>query len=136
MNVYLLDTNVCIRILNGTHEGVIGRFSAESPATVRLCSVVKCELLYGARKINQLAQLINNLELFFAPMASLPFDDRAAEHYGMIRADLARQGSPIGGNDLQIAAIARVHDLTLVTHNIQEFSRVVGLRVEDWEATA
>ena len=134
MTTYLLDTNACIRILNGTHQGVVERFSAESPVTVRLCSVVKAELLYGARKSDRVAHVLVNLQRFFAPLDSFPFDDRAAEQYGMIRADLTRQGTPIGGNDLQIASIARVHDLTLVTHNIEEFLRVVGLRVEDWEA--
>jgi tRNA(fMet)-specific endonuclease VapC len=63
----------------------------------------------------------------------LPFDDAAAEAYGRLRAELARRGTPIGPNDLMIAAIALAHDLTLVTHNTAEFSRVSGLRLEDWE---
>ena len=66
-------------------------------------------------------------------MASLSFDDRCAEEYGQIRADLTAQGKMIGPNDLLIAAVARTFDATLVTHNVREFSRVVGLRVEDWE---
>jgi len=76
---------------------------------------------------------LHRLEQFFAPLASLPFDDRCAEEYGQIRADLTAQGKIIGPNDLLIAAIARTFDTTLITHNIREFSRVVGLRVEDWE---
>ncbi|MDP1709482.1 MAG: PIN domain-containing protein, partial [Candidatus Komeilibacteria bacterium] len=64
---------------------------------------------------------------------SLPFDGNAAREFGEIRAYLARQGTPIGPYDLQIAAIAKVHDLILVTHNTREFSRVLGLRLEDWE---
>jgi tRNA(fMet)-specific endonuclease VapC len=63
----------------------------------------------------------------------LPFDDLCAEHYGSIRTDLRRSGGAIGPNDLLIAATARAHDLTLVTHNTGEFSRVVGLRSEDWQ---
>jgi len=66
-------------------------------------------------------------------MPSLPFDDACAAEYGMLRADLASRGTPIGSNDLMIAAIARVHDLVVTTNNVDEFSRVVGLRVEDWE---
>ncbi|KYG01863.1 hypothetical protein BE21_55765 [Sorangium cellulosum] len=67
--------------------------------------------------------------------ASLSFDDVAAERYAVIRAELEGRGQSIGANDLLIAAIALAHDLTLVTHNISEFSRVTGLRLEDWEAT-
>ena len=63
----------------------------------------------------------------------LPFDEVAAQKYGEIRADLARQGLMIGPNDLQIAAIAVVHGVTLVTHNTREFSRVAGLLLDDWE---
>jgi len=130
---YLLDTNACIRLLNGSHSGVADRFAAESPATIRLCSVVKAELYYGARKSDRVAVVLENLARFFQPLQSFQFDDKAAEHYGNIRAERARSGMPIGGNDLLIAAIARSRDLTLVTHNVRELSRVVGLRVDDWE---
>jgi tRNA(fMet)-specific endonuclease VapC len=64
---------------------------------------------------------------------SLPFDDEAAEHYGRIRAELTTEGTPIGGNDFLIAAIALANGLTLVTHNTREFARVTGLTIEDWE---
>ena len=70
---------------------------------------------------------------FFANLPSLPFDDDAAEHFGDIRATLARQGKPIGPYDLQIAAIARAHGLIVVTHNTREFTRVPGLMLEDWQ---
>ncbi|MBI4704189.1 MAG: type II toxin-antitoxin system VapC family toxin [Deltaproteobacteria bacterium] len=130
---YLLDTNACVHILNGTSAPVASRFARQCPATVRLCSVVKAELLYGARKSARVASTLAALERFFAPLASLPFDDDCAAEYGLLRADLERAGTPIGANDLMIAAIARHHDLAVVTHNVDEFSRVVGLRVEDWE---
>jgi tRNA(fMet)-specific endonuclease VapC len=68
------------------------------------------------------------------PFASLPFDDACAEQYGQIRNELESDGTPIGPNDLLISAVARAHGLTLVTHNVGEFSRVIGLRLEDWEA--
>ncbi|MDZ7696616.1 MAG: PIN domain-containing protein [Deltaproteobacteria bacterium] len=64
---------------------------------------------------------------------SVPFDDEAARKYGEIRSDLARKGTPIGPNDLMIAAIALAHESVLITHNTREFKRVVGLKVEDWE---
>jgi tRNA(fMet)-specific endonuclease VapC len=131
--VYLLDTNACIHVLNGTSRAVIARFKAESPATIRLCSVVKAELLYGARKSRSVGVALTRLSQFFAPLASVSFDDACAEEYGRIRADLAAAGTPIGANDLMIAAIARHYDWTMVTNNIDEFVRVTGLRVEDWQ---
>lgn len=131
---YLLDTNVCIALLNGSSRAVARRFADESPRTVRVCSVVVAELLYGARKSQHTATVMASLQAFLAPLASLPFDDPAAHEYGLLRADLERAGTPIGGNDLLIAAIARATDLTLVTCNVREFLRVPGLRVVDWHA--
>ncbi len=131
--MYLLDTNACIHVLNGTSQAVVARFAAESPATVCVCSVVKAELLYGARKSRWVGKTLGHIERLLAPLQSLPFDDDCAQHYGMIRAELARAGTPIGANDLMIAAIARQHDCTLVTNNVDELVRVVGLRVEDWQ---
>jgi tRNA(fMet)-specific endonuclease VapC len=131
--MYLLDTNVCIHLLNKVHPSILQKFHSLSPADIALCSVVKGELLFGARRSVHIDANLQRLKLFFSPLGSLPFDDRCAEHYGLIRADLAAQGKPIGPNDLMIAAIARAHDATLITHNTGEFGRVTGLRMEDWE---
>lgn len=131
---YLLDANTCIRILNHSDAGVTRRYRTCQPADLALCSVVRAELLYGARRSARVEFNLRRLEIFAAPLQSVPLDDRCAHDYGLIRADLAAQGKPIGANDLMIAAIARAHDLILVTHNTGEFSRVVGLRVEDWES--
>ena len=131
--IYLLDTNVCVHLLNQRHEAIIWRFRQHNPVDIALCSVVKAELLYGAQRSQRREANLQTLRAYFAPLASLPFDDNAAEHYGQIRADLLAQGQPIGPNDFLIAAIARAHDATLVTHNTAEFSRVPGLRLEDWE---
>lgn len=73
------------------------------------------------------------LHVFFNTVSSLPFNDRCAEEAARIRADLASQGKPIGPHDILIAATARAHDAVLVTHNIGEFARITGLRLEDWE---
>ena len=131
---YLLDANTCIRLLNQDNAGVTQRYRACQPVDIAMCSVVRAELLYGARRSARVEFNLKRLEIFAAPLQSVPFDDRCAHDYGLIRADLAAQGKPIGANDLMIAAIARAHDLVLVTHNTGEFSRVVGLRVEDWES--
>ena len=132
--MFLLDTNVCIRILNGSSPSVAARLQATSPAEVRLCALVKAELLYGARHSSRVDQNLRLLHRFFGPIVSLPFDDRCAEEAAFIRLDLERSGRPIGPNDLLIAATARAHDLVLVTHNTREFGRVPGLRIEDWES--
>ena len=132
--MYLLDTNVCIHLLNQKHLGILQHFQQHSPAEIALCSIVKAELLYGARHSQRVQDNLQLLAKFFAPLVSLPFDDRCAEEAGLIRADLAGQGNPIGPNDLLIAATARAHDAVLITHNSGEFSRVTGLRMEDWEA--
>ena len=131
--MYLLDTNACIHLLNNTSPALVQRLRRCDASQLRLSSVVKAELLYGARHSPRVAENLQLLERFSAPFISLPFDDQCAEHYGLIRTDLAARGKLIGPNDLLIAASARAFDLTLVTHNMAEFTRVVGLRVEDWE---
>ena len=131
--MYLLDTNTCIFLLNHPDGPVNRRFLSHSPEEIQLCSVVKAELLFGARRSQRVEANLQVLARFFAPLDSIAFDDRCAEEYGMIRADLVSQGTPIGPNDLMIAAIARCSDSVLVSHNTGEFSRVTGLRLEDWQ---
>lgn len=132
--IYLLDTNACIQLLNDKHPVILDHFRQHSPAEITLCSVVKAELLFGAHRSSPIEANLRRLDIFFEPLLSLPFDDACAEHYAQIRADLHARGKLIGGNDLLIAAIARAHNATLVTHNTADFSRVTGLRLEDWES--
>ena len=131
--MYLLDTNVCIRLLNHKHEGLIQHFRRLHPREIALCSIVKSELYYGARHSRRVEANLQLLVQFFLPLLSLPFDDRCAEEAGLIRADLEEQGMSIGPNDVLIAATARANDAVLVTHNTHEFARVTGLRLVDWE---
>lgn len=131
--IFLLDTNVCIHLLNKKHPAIVQHFKQHRPADIALCSVVKAELLYGARRSQRMETNLQLLKAFFAPLQSLAFDDECAEHYGQIHADLLTQGKPIGPNDTLIAAIARANNATLITHNTSEFKRVAGLRIEDWE---
>ena len=130
---YLLDTNACIQFVNNRDSAISRRLSVIRRADLVLCSVVKAELYHGAYKSSQREKNLALLRLFFEQFVSLPFDDRAAEIYGLVRIQLAAAGKLIGPNDLLIAAIAIANDVTLVTHNTREFSRVEGLHIEDWE---
>ncbi|MEZ5402610.1 MAG: type II toxin-antitoxin system VapC family toxin [Bryobacteraceae bacterium] len=131
MTRYLLDTNIWIALARG-EEQAVARLRALEPAQVVVCSVVRAELAFGARNSSRVEANLRGMQALLAPVDSLPFDDLAADHYGMIRADLVRIGKPIGAADLMIAAIARARDLVVVTRNTDEFVRVVGLRMEVW----
>ena len=133
---YLLDANACIHLLNGTSASLLERFRRESPSTLRMSSVVKAELVFGARNSSRPAENLRLIASFWEPFESLPFDDPCAEQYGLIRAELKRQGRLIGANDMLIAATALARDVTLITHNTREFARVPGLKLEDWETPA
>jgi tRNA(fMet)-specific endonuclease VapC len=132
---YLLDTNAWIAYLRQNNPQLVQRVLQEDPADIALCSVVLAELFYGAHH-GAVGNLAGNLALIARlqqRFASLPFDDRAAAEYGKVRAYLASQGTLIGPNDLMIASIALAEGWTLVTHNTAEFSRVPGLKLEDWQ---
>lgn len=131
---YLLDTNVCIRYLNGRAPSVQRRLRQLRPADVVACSIVKAELFYGSRRSHDPVRSLMVQREFLKPYRSLPFDDAAAEIAGLVRAQLADRGTPIGPYDVQISAIALANDCTLVTHNVREFSRVSDLMIEDWES--
>ena len=129
---FLLDTNACIRCLNGKAPKIREHMRLHRPEEIRVCSVVKAELFAGAAKSTDPARTLARQQAFLSRFVSLPFDD-AADEYGRVRAHLEMAGTPIGSYDLQVAAIALVHELTVVTHNTDEFGRVPGLSLEDWE---
>ena len=104
--MFLLDTSVCIRLLNRSHSRFVQQFQQFQPNDLALCSIVKAELLYGARHSQKVESNLQLLTKFFAPLASLVFYDRLRKT-ALVRADLATQGKPIGPNDLLIAVIAR-----------------------------
>lgn len=131
---YLLDTNVCIEILRGRNPGLRQRLESAGFDQLRLCSIVWAELHCGACLLSNPEQEKQRIEVAFGGWPRLPFDDAAAERYGEIRAQLQRAGRLIGANDLLIAATALANGLTLITHNTDEFKRIEGLAVEDWEA--
>lgn len=128
---YLLDTNIWIFYLKNPSSRVGTRLRNTSASDIAVCSIVRAELLHGARKYEKRAERVARVELTLSPFISLPFDDTAAGHYATIRDDLESRGVTIGANDLMIAAIAVTHELTLVSNN-REFNRVDGMPVEDW----
>ncbi len=134
--MYLLDTNACIGILNNRSSALVARLKQHRPDEIVLCSIVKAELIYGAQRSSRLADNLRVLDRFFEPFYSLPFDDNCVQAFGRLRSELERTGTPIGPYDLLIAATAVVNSSILVTANRREFSRVPGLKIENWEETA
>ncbi len=132
--LYLPDTNVWIHHLNPASSIVKTKLATYPPSQIALCDVVKAELYYGAYKSARREVNLALLETLFSEFSSFAFESEAARIFGHIRADLSHKGTPIGPYDLQIAAIALANDCVLVTHNTGEFSRIAGLKLEDWEA--
>jgi tRNA(fMet)-specific endonuclease VapC len=130
---YMLDTNLCIRVLRDRPAGLRARFNAEADGLC-ISTIILTELLHGAEKSDRPAINRGKVEQFAARLVVLPFDVDAAAHAADIRATLERKGTSIGGYDVLIAGHARSKGLVVVTGNLAEFSRVDGLRCEDWLA--
>ena len=131
---YLLDTNACIRYINGRAPMLREKIRMTSDADIVVSAITKAEMFYGAAKSQYPKRSRATQKAFFSRFISLPFDDPAAEQFGLIRAALEVAGTPIGAYDVQIAAIALTHGLVVVTHNTREFKRINTLQLEDWEA--
>lgn len=129
---YLLDTNICIYALSGRHQDLAARIDALPVGAAVLSVIVWGELLYGIAKSQRKKDAERRLAALVdaVPVAPLPAD--AGRHYGDIRARLESRGTPIGANDLWIAAHACAAGLVVVTNNVREFRRVRGLKVENW----
>jgi tRNA(fMet)-specific endonuclease VapC len=132
---YLLDTNLCIRVLRDRPASLRPRFNAEA-GSMAISTIILTELLYGAAKSDRPAHHRTEVERFCSRLQLLPFDDNAAAHAADIRATLARAGQQIGAYDALIAGHARSRGLVVITGNLDEFGRVDGLRCEDWLAEA
>ncbi len=131
MQRYMLDTNLCIRVLRDRPHCLRDRFNTEAEG---LCipTIVLTELLHGAAESARPEHNRREVERFAARLEVLPFDAYAAGHAADIRADLERRGLPIGGYDLLIAGHARSRGLVVITGNLGEFNLVPGLRCQDW----
>jgi predicted nucleic acid-binding protein len=134
---YLFDTDILSNLLRRAPSPSLVRRLALTPVTEQATSSITLgELYYGARRLGDGGEtLVGRIDSTLLPnLTVLSFDARAARHYGEMRADLERAGTPIGDADMRIAAIARANDLTVVTANVRHFQRVAGLSIENWLA--
>ena len=130
--MYLLDTNVCIYFMKNKYPELTQKFLSCNPSDLMLSSVTVFELEYGAEKSKWSAQTRQKLAMFLAPFDIAPFTADDAITAGKLRGFLEKKGMPIGPYDLQIASQALSRGITLITHNVGEFSRVPNLKIEDW----
>jgi len=128
---YLLDTNIVIHVIKRRPAQALAQFNRHA-GHMALSAITLADLMHGAEKSSNTAANLRVVEDFCSRLEVLPYLPKAALHYGAIHAALERGGTPIGVNDLHIAAHARSEGLTLVTHNTREFERVGGLQIEDW----
>ncbi len=129
---YLLDTNICIYIANKKPQSVLARLRDLKAGDVGMSVITYLELIFGAWKSQHREANLQRIKRLEQLIPVLPLDAGAGQHYGQLRAELQRKGSPIGAYDLLIAAQALSLGLTLVTNNTREFRRVPQLIVEDW----
>jgi tRNA(fMet)-specific endonuclease VapC len=127
----LLDTDICIAILN-RDEKVRPHLEGHSPSQLRMSAITLAELRFGVAKSAQAKLAASNLRVLLSRVRVVPFDEAATTRYGTLRAQLEKRGSPIGPLDTLIAAHALSTGRTLASHNVREFRRVPGLKVEDW----
>ena len=129
---YFLDTNICIYIIKKNPQSVFNRLLEIPPHQLSVSAISVAELEYGVRKSSQPEKNQLALKNFLKPLSVLSFDFNATIEYGMIRSNLEKKGIPIGPLDLLIAAHAKSLNYTLVTNNEKEFSRIEGLKIENW----
>jgi tRNA(fMet)-specific endonuclease VapC len=129
---FLIDTNICIYIMNKRPPEVIQKFKNKEVGQIGVSTITVSELQYGVSKSKFQKQNSERLEEFLAPFQILPYDENASKLYGEIRFHLEGQGTIIGPLDLLIAAHALSQNLVLVTNNEKEFSRIPSLKVENW----
>ncbi|MGB7218793.1 MAG: type II toxin-antitoxin system VapC family toxin [Vicinamibacterales bacterium] len=128
----MLDTNICIYLIKEQPPAVLGRFASQPVEDFGLSAITVAELEYGVTKSSRPARNREALDGFLSPLEVAPFDREASVAYGKLRTTLEKKGQPIGSMDLLIAAHALSLDVRLITHNVREFGRIPGLRIEDW----
>ena len=129
---YLIDTNICIYIMNKRPLAVIKKFKQFEPGEIGISTITVSELEYGVAKSKHRKKNEVRLEEFLTPLEILTYDQMAARAYGTIRFQLEKSGQTIGPLDLLIAAHALSQDFILITNNDKEFKRIKKLKVENW----
>ena len=129
---YLLDTNTCIAVIRKKSPTVVQHIKQHPVTDIAVSTITIAELQYGVQKSGKIPQNQQALNQFLLPFFFLDFDYPATQEYGIIRAHLEAQGTPIGSLDMLLAAQARGHSLIFVTNNVKEFQRVPNLQIEDW----
>jgi len=130
--MYLLDTNTCIYFLKNSFSALTQKLLDTDPSELFISSITVFELTYGAEKSKWGEKTRQKLAMFLAPFTILPFDSEDAMVAGRIRGALEQHGTPIGPYDVQIAAQALAKGLTVLTHDMKEFQRVLDIKVENW----
>jgi tRNA(fMet)-specific endonuclease VapC len=133
---FMLDTDICSYIMKRTDDALLRKVAAIPLSDLCTSAIVKSELMFGVTVSPRSDKDRAALEELLRHVAVLDYPSGAAAHYGEIRAHLQSRGTPIGANDMLIAAHARFLDLTLVTNNTREFARVPGLKIENWSKSA
>jgi tRNA(fMet)-specific endonuclease VapC len=128
---YLLDTDTVIYIIKNRTPQMQKKFSHHA-GHLAISAITLAELMFGAEKSSQVSKNLAAIEDFCSRLDVLPYANKAAQHYGLIRSELQKVGEVIGGNDMHIAAHARSEGLILVSNNQREFKRVPGLLLENW----
>ncbi len=130
--MYLLDTNVCAYLMRGSYPSLNRKILSISLSELAISSVTLFELEYGAAKANWGSKRLEEMRFFLSAFQVIPFTEYDAVVTGRIRAELVKAGQPIGSYDIQIAGQGVARNITVVTHNTSEFSRVPGITLEDW----
>lgn len=128
---YLLDTNIVIYVIKRRPIEILDTFN-NNTGKMAVSSITEAELYYGVEKSQHPTDNGRIVEDFLSRLTVLPYDSKAASHFGNIKADLAKKGTLIGENDIHIAAHARSQGLVLVSNNLREFQRIQGLMLENW----
>lgn len=128
----MLDTNICIYIINQKPQTVLEKLKKHSAGDLYLSSIVVSELYFGVYNSQRVGQNLSALAEFLKPFSILEYGENEAKQYGKIRADLQKRGESIGSLDMLIAAHALAADMTLITNNTKEFERIRELRCENW----
>lgn len=130
--IFMLDTDICIYIIKRKPASVLKRLESLQPGQLAMSAITFAELMNGAKKSQHVEANLTRLNALGELLDIRPFDKQAAVCYGDVRSSLEKRGEMIGGNDLLIAAHALSLSWSLVTNNVREFSRVEGLKVENW----